>query len=89
MAQAAPCLLGAELARRLQRGDLRDADRAVGDVVAEDRLQQVLLVLERLLGQQWLVIASTVAMLAVMLIGIAMGFPRLRNNLAGWHKGAA
>jgi hypothetical protein len=44
---------------------------------------------ERLLGQQWLVIASTVAMLVVMLIGIAMGFPRLRNNLAGWHKGAA
>jgi hypothetical protein len=44
---------------------------------------------ERLLGQQWLVIASTIAMLAVMLIGIAMGWPRLRNNLAGWHKGAA
>lgn len=44
---------------------------------------------ERLLGQQWLVIASTVAMLAVMLIGIAMGWPRLRNSLAGWHKGAA
>jgi uncharacterized iron-regulated membrane protein len=44
---------------------------------------------ERLLGQQWLVIASTAAMLVVMLIGIAMGLPRLRNNLAGWHKGAA
>jgi hypothetical protein len=44
---------------------------------------------ERLLGQQWLVIASTAAMLVVMLIGIAMGYPRLRNTLAGWHKGAA
>lgn len=44
---------------------------------------------ERLLGQEWLVISSTVAMLAVMLIGIAMGLPRLRNSLAGWHKGAA
>jgi uncharacterized iron-regulated membrane protein len=44
---------------------------------------------ERLLGQQWLVIASTIAMFVVMLIGIAMGLPRLRNNLAGWHKGAA
>lgn len=44
---------------------------------------------ERLLGQQWLVIASTVAMAFVMLMGIAMGWPRLRNNLAGWHKGAA
>ena len=44
---------------------------------------------ERLLGQQWLVIASTIAMLVVMLIGIGMGYPRLRNNLAGWHKGVA
>jgi uncharacterized iron-regulated membrane protein len=44
---------------------------------------------ERLLGQHWLVISSTVAMLAVMILGIAMGLPRLRNNLAGWHKGAA
>jgi uncharacterized iron-regulated membrane protein len=44
---------------------------------------------ERLLGQHWLVITSTIAMLVVMIMGIAMGFPRLRNNLAGWHKGAA
>ena len=44
---------------------------------------------ERLLGQHWLVISSTVAMLVVMILGIAMGFPRLRNNLAGWHKAAA
>ncbi len=44
---------------------------------------------ERLLGQSWLVIASTIAMLVVMLLGIAMGPPRLRNNLGGWHKGAA
>ncbi len=44
---------------------------------------------ERLLGQHWLVISSTVAMLVLMVMGIAMGFPRLRNNLAGWHKGAA
>jgi uncharacterized iron-regulated membrane protein len=44
---------------------------------------------ERLLGQHWLVIASTVAMLVLMTLGIAMGWPRLRNNLAGWHKGTA
>ncbi|HLG84471.1 MAG TPA: PepSY-associated TM helix domain-containing protein [Bradyrhizobium sp.] len=44
---------------------------------------------ERLLGQHWLVVTSTVAMLVLMMIGIAMGLPRLRNNLAGWHKGAA
>ena len=44
---------------------------------------------ERLLGQHWLVISSTVAMLVLMVIGIGMGLPRLRNNLAGWHKGPA
>lgn len=44
---------------------------------------------EHLLGQSWLVIASTVAMVVIMTIGILMGLPRLRNSLAGWHKGAA
>jgi uncharacterized iron-regulated membrane protein len=41
---------------------------------------------ERLLGQSWLVIASTIAMTPVMLIGILMGLPRFRNTLAGWHR---
>lgn len=44
---------------------------------------------ERLLGQSWLVISSTVAMIAIMTLGILMGLPRLRNTLSGWHKGAA
>ena len=44
---------------------------------------------ERLLGLPWLVSASTVAMLVIMIFGIAMGWPRLRNTLPGWHKGAA
>ena len=44
---------------------------------------------ERLLGQSWLVTASTIAMLVIMTLGIAMGLPRLRNSLSGWHKGAA
>jgi uncharacterized iron-regulated membrane protein len=44
---------------------------------------------ERLLGQSWLVTSSTIAMLVIMTLGIAMGLPRLRNNLSGWHKGAA
>ena len=44
---------------------------------------------ERLLGMPWLVIASTIAMAVLMILGIAMGLPRLRNNLAGWHKAAA
>lgn len=44
---------------------------------------------ERLLGLAWLVTSSTVAMLVIMTLGIAMGLPRLRNSLSGWHKGAA
>jgi hypothetical protein len=35
----------------------------------------------------WLVTASTVAMLVLTSLGILMGWPRLRNSLAGWHKG--
>ena len=44
---------------------------------------------ERLLGQPWLVTASTCAMVVIMALGILMGWPRLRHSLAGWHKGAA
>ena len=35
----------------------------------------------------WLVTASTIALLVLIAIGIAMGWPRIRNTLAGWHKG--
>lgn len=38
---------------------------------------------------RWLVSASTIAMLVVAALGIAMGWPRLSNTLAGWHKGMA
>jgi hypothetical protein len=44
---------------------------------------------ERLLGQEWLVTSSTIAMLTLMVLGILMGLPRLRNSLSGWHKGTA
>ncbi|MCG6204675.1 PepSY domain-containing protein [Rhodopseudomonas sp. HC1] len=60
---------------------------------APDRLGELMLwarrTHEHLLGYDWLVIGSTVAMLVIMGIGILMGLPRLRNSLAGWHKGAA
>ena len=36
-----------------------------------------------------LTIASTVVMLVVILLGVLMGLPRIRNNVAGWHKAAA
>jgi uncharacterized iron-regulated membrane protein len=42
-----------------------------------------------LLGNSWLVVASTIAMLVIMAIGIAMGLPKLRNSLSGWHQGTA
>lgn len=44
---------------------------------------------ERLLGQEWLVVSSTVGMVLLMALGILMGLPRLRNTLSGWHKATA
>jgi len=44
---------------------------------------------ERLLGQSWLVISSTIAMVVITCLGILMGLPKLRNSLSGWHKGTA
>lgn len=41
-----------------------------------------------LIDAGWLVTASTVAMLALVVLGIVMGMPRrLPNSLSGWHKG--
>jgi uncharacterized iron-regulated membrane protein len=42
-----------------------------------------------LLDARWLVTASTIAMLSLIVLGVLMGLPRLRNTLAGWHKGIA
>lgn len=45
---------------------------------------------ERLiLDAGWLVIASSAVMLALALLGVLMGWPRLANTLAGWHKATA
>jgi len=33
----------------------------------------------------WLVFASTVALLVLAVLGVLMGWPRLRNTLGGWH----
>ena len=38
-------------------------------------------------GFGWLVTASTIALLALIMIGVLMGWPQLRNTLSGWHKG--
>jgi uncharacterized iron-regulated membrane protein len=37
----------------------------------------------------WLVIASAGAMLALAVLGVLMGRPRLRNTLPGWHRAVA
>jgi uncharacterized iron-regulated membrane protein len=37
----------------------------------------------------WLVIASSYVMLALATLGVLMGWPRIRNTLAGWHKAMA
>lgn len=37
-------------------------------------------------GLGWLVMVSTIALLGLIVIGILMGWPRLRNSLSGWHR---
>lgn len=37
-------------------------------------------------GLGWLVMVSTIALLGLIVIGLLMGWPRLRNSLSGWHK---
>lgn len=38
---------------------------------------------------RWVVTASSFAMLALALLGVLMGWPRIRNTFAGWHKAMA
>lgn len=70
-----------------------EIDLATGAPTAKSALSNLFLwariTHEHLIGMSWLVIASTIAMTLVMLFGILMGLPRLRNTLSGWHKGAA
>lgn len=78
----------------LQGSNVPAIDLATGEVAsASSTLSNVFLwarfTHERLMGQAWLVTASTLTMVIVLLLGIAMGLPRLRNTLSGWHKGTA
>jgi uncharacterized iron-regulated membrane protein len=38
---------------------------------------------------EWLVTASSMAMLALAVLGVLMGWPRFANSLPGWHKATA
>jgi uncharacterized iron-regulated membrane protein len=42
-----------------------------------------------LIDAGWLVVGSTVAMLALALLGVLMGLPRFANTASGWHKAMA
>ena len=68
----------------LATGEAAAASDSTGDLMLWARRTH-----ERLLGYEWLVIASTIALTMLMAIGVLMGLPRLRNSIAGWHKGAA
>lgn len=87
-------VLNAAAQRLTLQGTLVEIDLATGQpAAAKSALAGLFLWArlnhERLLGQPWLVIASTGAMVVIMSLGIFMGLPRLRNSLSGWHKGAA
>lgn len=77
------------------RGGGTRVDTATGDIKSSTgELADLLLTARRmhetlLLDATWLVIASSFAMLAVSVIGVLMGLPRLANTLSGWHKGMA
>jgi uncharacterized iron-regulated membrane protein len=69
--------------------DLATGEPAATDSGLSDLFLWARITHERLLGQAWLVTSSTIAMLTLMMLGILMGLPRLRNTLSGWHKGIA
>jgi uncharacterized iron-regulated membrane protein len=58
---------------------------ALGDLLVTARRMH-----ERLLiNAGWLVVASSVVMLVLAVLGILMGLPKFANTLSGWHKGMA
>jgi uncharacterized iron-regulated membrane protein len=76
-----------------RRGDATHVDLATNERVASPGALADIFTISRrlhetfLLDLGWLVTASTIALLILIAIGIAMGWPRLRNTVSGWHKG--
>lgn len=69
-------------------------DLASGEETAPPALASFLLTMRRLhetllADLRWLVTASTVAMIVIVLLGTLLGWPQFRNSLRGWHQGAA
>jgi len=77
------------------RGGGKVVDVATGEVrPGPSALASMLVTMRRthetlLYDLGWLVVASTVAMLALAFLGVLMGWPRISNSLAGWHKAMA
>mgnify|MGYP001012916187 CR=1 FL=1 len=67
--------------------DLTSGQKAEGPSTLANTLGTMRRMHERLLiDAGWLVIASTVAMLALALLGVLMGLPRFANTLSGWLR---
>lgn len=77
------------------RGGAVTVEVASGDVMSRPSMAAVLIGVSRglheelLLEAGWLVIASTAAMLVLVVLGALMGWPRLANTWGGWHKAMA
>ncbi|MFM1813397.1 MAG: hypothetical protein RLZ98_92 [Pseudomonadota bacterium] len=70
--------------------DLATGSRAEARSELSDLFRSSRRMHERLVGDLgWLVEASTIVMLVLAALGLWLGFPRLRNTLANWHKGLA
>lgn len=75
--------------------DTIDVDVSSGAELAEDGALSNLFYYSRVLHETlmldlgWLVHVSTMAMILLMALGIAMGWPRFANSVSGWHKGLA
>ncbi len=75
--------------------DTIDVDTVTGGELTEDGALSNLFYYSRVLHETlmldlgWLVQLSTLAMVLLMVLGVAMGWPRLANTVSGWHKGVA
>lgn len=72
-----------------------DVDISTGATMDEDHWLSEVMSASRGIHQRlvydlgWLVIASTAAMMVIILMGTFLGLPRLSNSVSGWHKATA
>ena len=77
-----------------QRGQSTTVDLTTNERIAAPGFAATLFGTSRRLHEnfiydlRWVVTLSTIAMLAMILLGLLMGWPRIRNTVSGWHKGA-